>query len=145
MTYRNISALFHVMSNMRMLITEVHVLPGANPASNIPRNTRQTIAPAGLKVVESSVDAVPHPITAQPIHILGRKSLEVMVIGIGKIICHSRRLVRRRPRQTYCKPYVGNEECGVSPVEEVARRVASKDILRESLQTSVSQVRPVQI
>ncbi len=40
--------------------------------------------------------------------------------------------------------YVGDEERGVCPVEKVARRISSKDILRKPLQPGVAQVRPVQ-
>lgn len=88
-THRNIMALqdssFHVLVTQTYRL-QIDALPGANPASNIPKKTRQTMAPVTLKDVERRVDATPHPITAQPIQILGGNSLEVMVAGTGKRI-----------------------------------------------------------
>lgn len=101
------------------------------------------MAPAGLKDVESRVDAVPHPITAQPIHILGGNSLEVTLAGIWKRIYPG--MPYQRANTIRMKSaYVGDEERGVCPVKKVARRISSKDVLRKPLQPSVAQIRPVQ-
>ena len=96
------------------------------------------MAPVTLKDVESRVDATPHPITAQPIQILGGKSLEVMVAGTGKSIYpgypKSARWCPAAARATH----VGDEERRVCPVKQFTCRVTSEHVLRKALQPRVA-------
>lgn len=94
------------------------------------------------------VEHIPQPTAAAPSQIRGGYNLNATVAGTWKTICM---LVSRRKDEKFCQgglmmkktghaAYVGEKERRINPVEQFACWIAVQGVLRQALQTGISQI-----